>query len=57
MWKNNSVSYIYQQRDVYYFSRRVLKDLEGYYRASNRSRGGQVRSCVAHVIRGGVKCC
>ena len=34
MWKNNSVTYIYQKRDVYYFSRRVPKDLEAYYRSS-----------------------
>ena len=33
MWKNNSVPYIYQKRDFYYFSRRISKDLEGYYRA------------------------
>ncbi len=32
MWKNNSVPYLYQKRGVYYFTRRVPKDLEGYYR-------------------------
>ena len=34
MWKNNSFPYSYQKRDVYYFSRRVPKDLEDYYRSS-----------------------
>ena len=34
MWKNNSVRYIYQKRDVYYFSRRVPKDLEEFYKSS-----------------------
>jgi len=34
MWKNNSVHYIYQKRDVYYFSRRVPKDLEEFYKSS-----------------------
>ena len=34
MWKNNSFPYSYQMRDVYYFSRRVPKDLEDYYRSS-----------------------
>ena len=34
MWKNNLVPYCYQKRDIYYFSRRVPKDLEDYYRAS-----------------------
>jgi len=32
MWKAISVPYLYQKRGVYYFSRRVPKDLEGYYR-------------------------
>ena len=32
MWKNNSVPYVYQKRGVYYFSRRVPKDLDEYYR-------------------------
>ena len=34
MWKNNSIPYIYQKRDIYYFSRRVPKDLEDRYRSS-----------------------
>ena len=34
MWKNNSVHYIYQKRDVYYFSRRVPKGLEEFYKSS-----------------------
>jgi integrase len=31
MWRVISVPYVYQKRGVYYFSRRVPKDLEGYY--------------------------
>jgi hypothetical protein len=34
MWKYNSVPFVYQKRDIYYFSRRVPKDLEDYYRLS-----------------------
>ena len=34
MWKNNSIPYLYQKRDIYYFSRRVPKDLEDHYRSS-----------------------
>ena len=34
MWKDNLVPYSFQKRDIYYFSRRVPKDLEDYYRAS-----------------------
>ena len=34
MWKDNLVPYSYQKRDIYYFSRRVPKDLEDYYRSS-----------------------
>ena len=26
MWKNNSVPYIYQKRDIYYFLRRLILD-------------------------------
>ena len=28
MWKDNLVPYSFQKRDIYYFSRRVPKDLE-----------------------------
>ena len=34
MWKTNSVPFVYQKRDVYYFSGRVPKDLEDCYRSS-----------------------
>ena len=34
MWKNNLVPYVYKKRDIYYFSRRVPKDLEDCYKAS-----------------------
>ena len=34
MWKVNLVPYSYQKRDIYYFSRRVPKDLEDCYRSS-----------------------
>jgi hypothetical protein len=34
MWKNNSIPYVYQKRDIYYFSRRIPKDLEDRYRTS-----------------------
>ena len=34
MWKDNLVPYSFQKRDIYYFSRRVPKDLEDYYRSS-----------------------
>jgi hypothetical protein len=34
MWKNNSIPYLYQKRDIYYFPRRVPKDLENHYRSS-----------------------
>ncbi len=32
MWKAISVPYLYRKRGIYYFSRRVPKALEGYYR-------------------------
>jgi integrase len=32
MWKANSVPYLYQKRGIFYFSRRVPRDLEGYYK-------------------------
>ena len=34
MWKANLVPFVYQKRDIYYFSRRVPKDLKGYYKTS-----------------------
>jgi len=34
MWKANLVPFAYQKRDIYYFSRRVPKDLEDCYRSS-----------------------
>ena len=32
MWRYNSVPYVYLKRNIYYFSRRVPKDLVGYYK-------------------------
>ena len=34
MWKYNLVPYVYQKRNIYYFSRRVPKDLEDCYKSS-----------------------
>ena len=34
MWKYNLVPYVYKKRDIYYFSRRVPKDLEDCYKSS-----------------------
>jgi len=34
MWKDNSVPYVYLKRNIYYFSRRVPKDLKRYYKQS-----------------------
>ena len=34
MWKYNLVPFAYQKRNIYYFSRRVPKDLEDCYRSS-----------------------
>ena len=34
MWRYKLVPYVYKKRNIYYFSRRVPKDLEGHYKAS-----------------------
>ena len=34
MWKDNLIPYVYKKRKIHYFSRRVPKDLEGYYKSS-----------------------
>ena len=47
MWKNNSVPYLYQKRGVYYFSRRVPKDLEEFYRCSKIALSLRTKSIKA----------
>jgi hypothetical protein len=47
MWKAISVPYIYQKRGVYYFSRRVPKDLEAYYRCSKIALSLRTKSLKA----------
>ena len=47
MWKVNLVPYSYQKRDIYYFSRRVPKDLEDCYRSSKITLSLRTKSLKA----------
>jgi integrase len=47
MWKAISVPYLYQKRGVFYFSRRVPKDLEAYYRCSKIALSLRTKSLKA----------
>ena len=53
MWKANLVPFVYQKRDIYYFLRRVPKDLEDYYRSSKITLSLRInlgKSVLNHVI-------
>ena len=47
MWRVNLVPYSYQKRDIYYFSRRVPKDLEDCYRSSKITLSLRTKSLKA----------
>ena len=51
MWKNNSVPYVYQKRGVYYFSRRVPKDLDEYYRHQKITLSLRTKSLKAAKVK------
>jgi hypothetical protein len=54
MWKNNSVPYVYQKRGVYYFSRRVPKDLDECNRHPKITISLRTKSLKARMARLGI---
>ena len=51
MWKANLVPFVYQKRDIYYFSRRVPKDLEDCYRSSKITLSLRTRNAKTAKIK------